>query len=93
MSPRDMGWKRRPSHWMVCLPKPKQGSVVIKSETAPGSSAALAPEDFYLDGPLLVFTEAYHRKRGYCCGSACRHCPYGWSAVPQAGTAVRKAQS
>ncbi len=70
---------------MICLPKQKRGSAVIKSETAPGSSAALAPEDFYLDGPLLVFTEAYHRKRGYCCGS--------WSAVPQAGTAVGKARS
>ncbi|MHB2008778.1 MAG: DUF5522 domain-containing protein, partial [Acidobacteriaceae bacterium] len=24
-------------------------------------------EDTYFDGPYLVFTEAYHRKRGYCC--------------------------
>uniref|UniRef100_A0A671MGC2 Chromosome 1 open reading frame 53 n=1 Tax=Sinocyclocheilus anshuiensis TaxID=1608454 RepID=A0A671MGC2_9TELE len=24
-----------------------------------------------------VFTEFAHRKRGRCCGSACRHCPYG----------------
>lgn len=37
----------------------------------------LAPEDFYLDGPYVVFTAAYHLKRGYCCGSGCRHCPYG----------------
>lgn len=36
----------------------------------------LAPEDFYFDGPYLVFTEAYHLKRGYCCNSGCRHCPY-----------------
>ncbi|HEV2276564.1 MAG TPA: DUF5522 domain-containing protein [Acidobacteriaceae bacterium] len=33
-------------------------------------------EDFYRDGPYVVFTEAYHRKRGYCCGSGCRHCPW-----------------
>lgn len=33
-------------------------------------------QDFYYDGPYLVFTAAYHRKRGYCCGSGCRHCPY-----------------
>ncbi|MFY9936948.1 MAG: DUF5522 domain-containing protein [Silvibacterium sp.] len=33
-------------------------------------------EDYYMDGPYLVFTEAYHRKRGYCCGSGCRHCPW-----------------
>ena len=36
----------------------------------------LAPEDFYYDGPYLVFTAAYHLKRGYCCNSDCRHCPY-----------------
>ena len=36
----------------------------------------LAPEDFYMDGPYLVFTAAYHLKRGNCCKSDCRHCPY-----------------
>jgi hypothetical protein len=24
----------------------------------------------------MVFTEAYHLRRGYCCHSDCRHCPY-----------------
>ncbi|XP_017334493.1 uncharacterized protein C1orf53 homolog isoform X2 [Ictalurus punctatus] len=24
-----------------------------------------------------VFTEVAHKKRGRCCGNACRHCPYG----------------
>ncbi len=37
---------------------------------------ALAPEDFYWEGPYLVFTAAYLLKRGYCCNSNCRHCPY-----------------
>ncbi len=37
----------------------------------------LDPEDSYYDGPYLVFTAAYHLKRGYCCHSGCRHCPYG----------------
>jgi len=36
----------------------------------------LSPEDYYFEGPYLVFTAAYHLKRGYCCGSGCRHCPY-----------------
>ena len=27
-----------------------------------------------------VFTEKYHLKRGYCCESGCRHCPYGYKA-------------
>jgi hypothetical protein len=37
---------------------------------------ALKPEDFYYEGPFLVFTATYHLKRGYCCNSGCRHCPY-----------------
>ena len=36
----------------------------------------LPAEDFYYDGPFLVFTESYHLKRGHCCNSDCRHCPY-----------------
>ena len=34
-------------------------------------------EDFYFEpSGLMVFTEVYHLKRGYCCESQCRHCPY-----------------
>jgi Family of unknown function (DUF5522) len=36
----------------------------------------LRPEDFYYEGPYMVFTAAYHLRRGYCCNSDCRHCPY-----------------
>ena len=45
------------------------------TESAEG--AELAGEDFYFDGPFLVFTAAYHLRRGFCCQSDCRHCPYG----------------
>jgi hypothetical protein len=38
--------------------------------------APLEPEDYSFEGPYLVFTAANHLKRGYCCGSGCRHCPY-----------------
>ncbi len=38
--------------------------------------APLQAEDFYMEGPYMVFTAAYHLKRGYCCNSDCRHCPY-----------------
>ena len=33
-------------------------------------------EDFYREGAVIVFTARYHLKRGYCCESGCRHCPY-----------------
>jgi len=35
-----------------------------------------AQRDYYFENALLVYTAAYHLKRGYCCGSGCRHCPY-----------------
>ena len=41
-------------------------------------SPRLESEDYYFEGELMVFTAAYHLKRGSCCKSACRHCPYGF---------------
>lgn len=39
-----------------------------------------APEEvkdyYYNEDGLLVFTEAYHLKRGNCCGNKCINCPY-----------------
>ncbi len=31
----------------------------------------------------MVFTEAYHLKRGYCCQSGCKHCPYDFQSTTQ----------
>ena len=39
-------------------------------------SAPLEPDDFYFEKGLMVFTAVYHLKRGSCCNSGCRHCPY-----------------
>jgi hypothetical protein len=40
---------------------------------------ALEAGDFYIENGLFVFTEKYHLKRGFCCKSGCRHCPYSKS--------------
>lgn len=32
--------------------------------------------DYYLEGGLMVFTAPFLLRRGYCCESGCRHCPY-----------------
>jgi hypothetical protein len=32
--------------------------------------------DYYFENGLLVYTAAFHLKRGACCGSGCRHCPF-----------------
>ncbi|MEP2771370.1 MAG: DUF5522 domain-containing protein [Fulvivirga sp.] len=36
---------------------------------------------YYIENGLYVFTEAYHLKRGYCCKSGCRHCPYDYRKI------------
>ena len=34
-------------------------------------------EDYYInDHGKRVFTETYHLRRGFCCSSGCKHCPY-----------------
>lgn len=40
--------------------------------------------DTYVDPDTgyMVFTQRTHIRRGTCCGSACRHCPYDWRNVP-----------
>ena len=36
--------------------------------------------DYYLTPEgYKCFTAQYHLKRGYCCESNCRHCPYGFN--------------
>lgn len=38
---------------------------------------------YYNEKGLMVFTETYHLKRGFCCGSGCKHCPFGYENVPE----------
>lgn len=32
--------------------------------------------DYTIEAGLFVFTAGYLKRRGYCCGSGCRNCPY-----------------
>jgi len=34
--------------------------------------------DYYMENGFVVFTAHYLLKRGFCCRSGCRHCPYGF---------------
>jgi hypothetical protein len=47
------------------------------AETVKEGRPPVEGEDFYREGAYVVFTERYHLRRGYCCESGCRHCPYG----------------
>ena len=58
-----------------------------KSESV--SSAPLVEGvDYILENGLFVLTREYLLKRGTCCGSGCRHCPY----VPRHGGALARAK-
>jgi hypothetical protein len=61
------------------MKEPQQPPSVSERTTAKESQAKpvqLAADDFYMENGLVVFTAAYHLKRGCCCNSGCRHCPY-----------------
>jgi len=47
-----------------------------KSSPPPSDEPLKEGVDYYLDKGAWVFTEHFLRKRGQCCGSGCRHCPY-----------------
>jgi Family of unknown function (DUF5522) len=42
------------------------------------AEALQAGADTYIDPPsrLTVLTAGYLARRGFCCGSGCRHCPF-----------------
>jgi hypothetical protein len=39
--------------------------------------------DFYYEDGFMVLTEKYHLEKGYCCGHACKHCPFDFESVPE----------
>lgn len=40
--------------------------------------------DYYLNEQgYMVFTAAFHLKRGHCCGNGCKHCPFAYEKVPE----------
>lgn len=58
-------------------PAPKPESKISESKSPPPQ--LVEGVDFYWEGPFMVLTAKYLFKRGYCCESGCRHCPYGFN--------------
>jgi hypothetical protein len=48
--------------------------------------------DFYFEGAAMVFTASYHLRRGYCCESGCRHCPFGFEKEARADVSTARTQ-
>jgi len=47
----------------------------------PAARQKVLLDDFYFESGMMVFTSAYHLRRGFCCGSGCRHCPFPKTVV------------
>ena len=43
------------------------------------ATALVEGSDYYVENGLMVLSEDYLRRRGYCCKNGCRHCPYGYT--------------
>jgi hypothetical protein len=48
----------------------------------PARDQLIEGTDYYIENGKWVFTAAYHLRRGHCCESGCRHCPYGFDRKP-----------
>lgn len=57
----------------------------LKRLISPDPSTLREGVDFYWENGYMVFTAGYLRRRGYCCGSGCRHCPYKDQAARYSG--------
>lgn len=55
---------------------PAEASLTSRTDEPSAAQDAPRPDEFYTEGAYMVFTAAYHLRRGYCCNSDCRHCPY-----------------
>ena len=44
--------------------------------------------DFYREANNIVFTPRFLLKRGYCCNSSCRHCPYRQNTASSLGIEI-----
>jgi hypothetical protein len=66
--------KTKPSQF----PEPPSAAVPNAGpvEAAPVAALLAQPGEYYFEDGRMVFTATYHLRRGYCCGSRCRHCPY-----------------
>ena len=43
------------------------------------SKKNIKSKDYYMSPEgYIIFTEKYHLKRGFCCKSGCKHCPYDY---------------
>jgi len=72
-----------PSIVLAGIPAALQGKACLCAACARADLGASPPpprpeeaDTYFTPDGRMVFTRAYHLRRGYCCGSGCRHCPF-----------------
>ncbi|KAG5193525.1 hypothetical protein JEQ12_019886 [Ovis aries] len=83
--PRDGAAFRRRHNIPLCSaawkdssgPGPNSQGGSEEAARNPASQDLTVAERRIVDYGYVVFTQGTHLQRGQCCGSACRHCPYG----------------
>lgn len=70
-------------HFGSCLPLINLHRAVMRDpllsarhDYSQSVSQLVEGKDYYRDGAAIVFTAQYHLRRGYCCQTRCRHCPF-----------------
>jgi hypothetical protein len=47
-----------------------------ENRQSPKNERLVESVDYYFENGLMVLTAHFLKRRGYCCGNGCRHCPY-----------------
>jgi hypothetical protein len=66
---------------MATVPEPTEFHYTPEQQARMERLGLAYGDCYFTPEGYLVYTGQYHRKRGYCCGNMCRHCPYGHKAV------------
>jgi Family of unknown function (DUF5522)/Cysteine-rich CWC len=66
-----------------CLAEAIAGLSLDENQATKAPTSTISPEgllvegeDYYFEGTAIVFTARFLRRRGHCCESGCRHCPF-----------------
>ncbi len=67
------GWRDSPHARRLSEHHPHRAEILARHDSAVGRGIPVYPDPV---SGLSVFTAEYLARRGYCCDSGCRHCPF-----------------
>lgn len=80
LQPTTHAYLEKTQYDCLCNSCLKELDTLVQQSQAPLPSPSSLQQGihYYIENGFLVFTEFYHLSRGYCCGSGCRHCAFGF---------------